>query len=244
MSVKPATPSNQGVALQTCELEDFENGNLIPNLDTVEPSDGGEITRTMNGDRDVANIAFDGGFLSITADFTVKVGFEVPVKGSLITDSKGRKWYITERTVKGLSTGGRPMMVSLTLEFHPALSVAEGGTDGGYFPGSKASLELEIEVGDDGVSSGTSVYLAAPNSINSLTALLYIDDLEVDDPEEFVDNIVASFPKNPYVSLSAQGSRLTVTALKPGEALNGHFFIVSVPGVLKMSGSLAGGTDE
>lgn len=216
--VKPGAPGNSGADLRTCEVSVFEGGNLIPDNDTIEVDSDGEITMTKDGNRDCINIAFEGGFLALTGDFTIKLGAEIPQKGAHIVDDQNRFWVVSEAPKVKAFSRGRPVMVNLKLEFHPVLSLELGGTDDGYLPGVRARAQVEVDV--IRIDPGDYVAFNFDGDLKVLQSWVHLgpvmdgDDFPTRD--ELAAHIVENFSDNRFVKVSREGALLIFEAVHPG----------------------------
>lgn len=124
-----ATPAQSGLGFVGGAAPIFDGGNLIPVADSYSCKESSEVTRTQDNEADVDNIGTAGHHLVASGDFKVKATGTIPNKGDVITDNTtptARNWVVTgDVEVTGYSSGGKPVMIKLELEYHPKIDAAE-----------------------------------------------------------------------------------------------------------------------
>jgi len=93
--------------------------------DSCTIKEAANVTRTMDQEEDVDNIGTTGHHLVCSGDFKVKDGATIPNIGDVITDDEvaSRSWVVTSDVeVTGFSSGGRPVIIQMDLEYHAKVS--------------------------------------------------------------------------------------------------------------------------
>lgn len=129
------SPVQAGVQYESCIVNTFEGGTLVPVADSWSQKEVAEGEATKNNENITDNYSAEDSHLVFSGDVKIKKGSTLPNKGDLITeDVTNRNFVVTgDPEVTGFSKS-KPIMGKLELTFFPAIDAAPvpaGGVVGG-----------------------------------------------------------------------------------------------------------------